>query len=314
MQQIMVVANDLVRRFGNTVAVDTVSFSIGSGEIVGLLGHNGAGKSTIMKLLTGFLEPDFGQIAIAGTNIADDNFTTKKIVGYLPENLPLYPDMTILDYLVFVSTVRGVAKTDRRQAVRRSIEACNLTDHAFNPIDTLSRGYRQRVGVAQAILHNPSILILDEPTNGLDPDQTQAMRDLIRTLATEATVILSTHIMQEVEALCDRALIMRDGKLALDENIDELKNSKRLRLQTTASRQQLHNTIGNVVRITKAHEQHSFWLEFNRPLTPALAADINHKLVQATIPVQALYPEQRSLEQVFRQVNAGATLNASNVS
>lgn len=311
MQQTTVVANDLVRRFGSTVAVDIVSFSIGGGEIVGLLGHNGAGKSTIMKLLTGFLEPDFGQVVIAGANIADDDFATKKIVGYLPENLPLYLDMTILDYLEFVATVRGIAKTDYRQAVRRSIEACSLTDHAFNPIGTLSRGYRQRVGVAQAILHNPSILILDEPTNGLDPEQTQAMRDLIRKLAAEATVILSTHIMQEVEALCDRVLIMRDGKLALDENMGELKNSKRLRLQTTASRRQLQNTLGHAAHITRGDEQHSLWLEFNELLTPALAAEINRKLVQADIPVQALHPEQRNLEQVFRQVNAGTKLHAS---
>lgn len=305
----MILAENLVRRFGDTVAVNSVGFSIEKGEIVGLLGHNGAGKSTVMKLLTGFLEPDFGSISVAGKYIAENPLITKQIIGYLPENLPLYPDMTVLDYLKFTAAVRGIEKRARAETIRSAIQACALEDRVIQPINTLSRGYRQRVGVAQAILHKPDILILDEPTNGLDPDQTLAMRNLIRELAGRATVILSTHIMQEVDAVCDRVLILRDGKLALDDNMTNLKSSQRLHLSTSASRQKIQSVLGNLVRITRGADQQSFWLEFGGGLTSELSAEANRKLVGSDIPVWALHPEKRDLEQVFRQISSGGSIN-----
>ena len=191
----MIEARELTRRFGDNVAADSVSFAIGPGEIVGLLGHNGAGKTTIMKLLTGFLEPSSGSAEIDGRDVTEHAAEVRRKVGYLPETVPLYSDMTVVDYLEFVATVRGVPPSERVSAVRRAVDATGLREHALAVIDTLSRGFKQRVGVAQAILHAPRFLILDEPTSGLDPAQTQEMRDLIRRLAESATVILSTHIM-----------------------------------------------------------------------------------------------------------------------
>lgn len=305
----MIIADNLVRCFGSTVAVDSVSFTIGSGEIVGLLGHNGAGKSTVMRLLTGFLEPDAGSISIHDAQVAENPQQAQSMLGYLPENLPLYPDMTVIDYLEFTASIRNVPNTDRRAAIRYAIAATDLGSHAFHTISTLSRGYRQRVGVAQAILHRPDILILDEPTNGLDPDQTQAMRTLIRDLAQTTTVILSTHIMQEVDALCDRVLILRNGKLAMDKEIAELHNSRRLHLGAKASRQQLKNTLGHLGQVINGSEQNTAWLECTKPIDAELVAETARLLVQADIPVYALHPERRDLEQVFRQINAGQKLH-----
>ena len=214
----MIDAEELTRRYGETLAVDSVSFSIGGGEIVGLLGHNGAGKTTIMKMLTGYLEPSAGRVRVDGYDVADEPEAVQQRLGYLPENCPVYPEMTVVEYLDYVSGLRGVA--DSAAAIREVLAATDLTGRAFDPIGTLSRGYQQRVGVAQAIVHKPQLLILDEPTNGLDPSQTQQMRNLILRLAENATVILSTHIMQEVDAVCDRVMILRAGKLALGRTAD----------------------------------------------------------------------------------------------
>lgn len=304
----MIIADNLVRCFGSTVAVDSVSFSIGSGEIVGLLGHNGAGKSTVMRLLTGFLEPDAGSISIRDVQIAENPRQVQSMLGYLPENLPLYPDMTVIDYLEFTASIRNVPKTARSAAIRYAIAATDLGSHALHTISTLSRGYRQRVGVAQAILHRPNILILDEPTNGLDPDQTQAMRALIRDLAQTTTVILSTHIMQEVDALCDRVLILRNGRLAMDKEIAELHSSRRLHLGAKASRRQLKETLGHLGQVINGADQNTAWLECAKPIDTEIVAEVAKLLVQANIPVYALHPERRDLEQVFRQISAGQKL------
>lgn len=304
----MITVKNLVRCFGSTTAVDDVNFTIGRGEIVGLLGHNGAGKSTAMKLLTGYLEPDSGTISVDGLDVTKETRQVQAKIGYLPENLPIYPDMTLIDYLEFAADIRGLEPAKRRTAIRRTVDATGLSERALDPINTLSRGYRQRVGVAQAILHKPDILILDEPTNGLDPDQTLAMRELIRDLAGHATIILSTHIMQEVDALCDRVLIMRGGKVALDEQIAELRNSKRLHIGTNASLTQIQKVIGHLGRLTRGTEENSVWLESKDLLTTELSAEITKTLVQADIEMHALHPERRDLEQVFRQISAGKNL------
>ena len=234
----MIDAEGLTRRYGETLAVNDVSFTIGKGEIVGLLGHNGAGKTTIMKMLTGYLEPSAGQRArsMAWTWSRDAQAIQRRL-GYLPENCPVYPEMTVVGYLDYVAGLRGV--DNRPLALREVLAATELTDRALDAIGTLSRGYQQRVGVAQAIVHKPALLILDEPTNGLDPSQTQHMRELIVRLARQATVILSTHIMQEVDAVCDRVMILRAGELALDERLSALKESARVTLATDASLEQI---------------------------------------------------------------------------
>ena len=226
----MIEADHLTRRYGDFIAVEDVSFRIEPGEIVGLLGHNGAGKTTIMKMLTGALEPSSGAVRVNGKALERSPQAVQRQLGYLPETVPLYPELAVVDYLAYVAQLRQV--DDLAGAVARAVVATGLGDKALDPIATLSRGYKQRVGVAQAILHRPLFLILDEPTNGLDPGQTQHMRELVRNLAESATVILSTHIMQEVGAVCDRVLMLRDGRLALDERLDDLQATSRLNLRT----------------------------------------------------------------------------------
>ena len=229
----MLEAKSLVRSYGDFKAVDDVSFTIGDGQIVGLLGHNGAGKTTIMKMLSGYLEPDKGGVLFDGLSITEDLTSFQYQLGYLPESLPVYHDMVVADYLDYAADLKGLDPSDKRSEIKRVVQETGIQEKILAPISTLSRGYKQRVGVAQAILGNPKLLILDEPTNGLDPSQTEQMRTLIRQIAQRATVILSTHIMQEVEALCQRVLILKSGRLALDTDLLELRQSNRLEVSTT---------------------------------------------------------------------------------
>ena len=306
----MIEAENLTRRFGDNVAVDAVSFQIGHGEIVGLLGHNGAGKTTVMKILTGYLEPSDGSAAIDGQDVTEHSSQVQRKIGYLPESVPLYLDMEVLDYLAFAATVRGVSEADRPGAIRRAVEATGLADRALDVIGTLSRGYRQRVGVAQAIVHEPRFLILDEPTSGLDPAQTEGMRNLIRQLAEDATVILSTHIMQEVDAVCDRVMILRAGRLALDRKLSDLQRSQRLLIGTKASRDAVQAAIGNRARVVGGTYDRAAFVAFDEPLTEGASADVAKCLVESGIAFHALHAEQRDLESVFREVSAGGEIDA----
>lgn len=294
----MIEADRLTRRYGEFTAVDDVSFRIEPGEIVGLLGHNGAGKTTIMKMLTGALEPSSGVVRVDGTALETAPGSVQRQLGYLPESVPLYPELTVVDYLAYVAQVRRLE--DAQAAVTRAIEATDLAEKAMDTIGTLSRGYKQRLGVAQAILHEPLFLILDEPTNGLDPGQTQHMRQLVCDLAASATVILSTHIMQEVGAVCDRVLILRDGRLALDERLDDLQSTSRLTLRTDPGAK-----IGELDDGAPASLGDGRWL-VNVEGDLAEAADrIARQLVERNVPIYELSPEQRDLETVFREVSEG---------
>ena len=294
----MIEADRLTRRYGDFTAVDDVSFRIEPGEIVGLLGHNGAGKTTIMKMLTGALEPSSGAVWVDGAALENAPEAVQRQLGYLPEVVPLYPELAVVDYLAYVAQLRRV--DDARGAVARAVAATDLADKALEPIGTLSRGYKQRVGVAQAILHRPSFLILDEPTNGLDPGQTQHMRQLVRNIAATATVILSTHIMQEVGAVCDRVLMLRDGRLALDERLDDLQTTSRLNLRTDPGAD-----IGNLADGSASALGEGRWL-VNATGDLAQAAErLARELVERNIPIYELSPEQRDLETVFREVSEG---------
>ena len=297
----MIEAEGLTRRYGDTLAVNAVTFSVGRGEIVGLLGHNGAGKTTIMKMLTGYLEPSAGQARVDGIDVAESPEQVQQRLGYLPENCPVYPEMTVVDYLDFVAGLRSVA--DRGPAVRAVLDAADLTHRAFDAIGTLSRGYQQRVGVAQAIIHEPQLLILDEPTNGLDPSQTQHMRELIRRLAEQATVILSTHIMQEVDAICDRVMILRGGELAVDERLDALKESARVTLATDARQADVAAAVGDFAKVTSDGEGYA--VDFDDPPDAEHTAALAERLVAGGIAIHGLAAEKRDLETVFRQVNEG---------
>lgn len=296
----MIEARNLTRLYGEFAAVDDVSFSIEPGEVVGLLGHNGAGKTTIMKMLTGFLEPSSGTIEVDGVDVFGDPLTAQAQMGYLPENLPLYPELTVAEYLAYAAELRGL---DARSYVPAAVAATQLEEKVLDPIQNLSRGYKQRVGVAQAILHKPKFLILDEPSNGLDPNQIQQMRKLIRRLAENATVILSTHIMQEVNAVCDRVLILRAGRLVVDERLDALQRTAGLVL-TTAAGGDVATVLSNLDVVTSAaliDEQH--WEIILTGEVDEAVAVIARALVAADLPIYGLTPQVRDLEAIFKEVS-----------
>jgi ABC-2 type transport system ATP-binding protein len=308
----MIEVRDLSRRYGSLQAVSGVSFDIGHGEIVGLLGHNGAGKTTIMKMLTGYLEPSSGTIRIDSLALAEHRREVQRRVGYLPENCPLYPEMTVLDSLEYQSVLHGLPLAERPAAIRRAVERTALEAKASAQVATLSRGYRQRLGVALAILHAPKILILDEPTNGLDPTQIHHMRELIQELARDATVIVSTHILQEVEAVCRRVLIMKGGRLALDSDLNALGRSPRLLVtlnrQATEAEPMLRHLPGvdAVTLLDSDGECHRFALTVAdaQGAAPCIARAVSAK----GWDLCALESERHDLEALFRAVNDSAAL------
>jgi len=219
----MINLQNLVKDYGSLRAVDHINFEIKEGEILGFLGPNGAGKSTTLKVITCFLAPTEGNIYVEDFNVLKDSTKIRKMIGYLPEHNPLYTDMTVYDYLQFVARVREI--DDFKTRLKQVIDRCGLHGVISKPIHTLSKGYKQRVGLAQAIIHDPKILILDEPTSGLDPNQIAEIRDLIKELGKEKTLIISTHILQEVQAVCDRIVIINKGKIVADGPTEELKSN-----------------------------------------------------------------------------------------
>lgn len=238
----MLEVHALSRRYDDYVAVKPLSFTIQSGEIVGLLGHNGAGKTTLMKMLSGYLEPHSGSVRLEQTDLATAPKLLQRQLGYLPENLPVYQEMLVADYLDYAADLKGLQGAAKATEINRVLKATDISSKALQKISTLSRGYKQRVGVAQALLGRPRLLILDEPTNGLDPSQTLQMRQLIKDIAQDATVILSTHIMQEVTALCDRVLLLKQGELVLDAKLSEL-TGQQLRLHCSLSDSSLQQLL-----------------------------------------------------------------------
>ena len=218
----MIEVQNITKRYGSMEAVKDISFSVGKEQVLGFLGPNGAGKTTIMKILTGFHFPSEGTAKIDGFSVCDDQVEVKKRTGYLPENVPLYNDMTVEEYLSFIAAARLIPKNRQKTAREKCIAACGLKEVRFQMVETLSKGYKQRVGLAQAIIHDPPILILDEPTSGLDPNQIIEIRSLIKELGKSKTVILSTHILQEVEAVCSHVLILNEGRIAAQGTPEEI--------------------------------------------------------------------------------------------
>ena len=218
----MIEVKGLVKTYGQKRAVDGVSFTVRRGDILGFLGPNGAGKSTTMKMITGFLRPDAGRAEVDGIDVAADPVAVKRKLGYLPENSPVYPEMTVAEFLGFIAEVRGFRGADRSGRVDRAIALTHLEPVRRQSLETLSKGYKQRVGFAQALLHDPGTLVLDEPTDGLDPNQKNEVRTLIKNMAAEKAVILSTHILEEVEAICNRVIIISLGRVVADETPAQL--------------------------------------------------------------------------------------------
>jgi len=215
-EQALIEINQLDKRFGPIHAVRGISFSLQKGEVLGFLGPNGAGKSTTMKMVTGFLEPSAGTVKVCGFNIAENPIAAKKRIGYLPEGAPLYGEMTVLSFLNFIADIRDLKGADRDRRINEVIDKINLETVRHQTLETLSKGYKRRVGVAQALLHDPEILIMDEPTDGLDPNQKHEVRTLIQEMSREKAIIISTHILEEVDAVCTRAIIIASGELLFD--------------------------------------------------------------------------------------------------
>jgi len=312
----MIAVQNLSRQYGKFTAVDAVSFDIAGGEVVGLLGHNGAGKSTIMRMLSGYLEPSSGSIRVGDVTLENDPDDVQQSLGYLPENLPVYPEMMVADYLDYAATLKGIHSSKRSAAVREAIIATDLGTRALDTIGTLSRGLKQRVGVAQAILGSPKLLILDEPTNGLDPGQTEGMRQLIRQIANRATVILSTHIMQEVEAVCDRVLVLNNGKLILNGLLADLKASDNMLLRTCDSVAELPGYLARLPQVstaskTQCDDTHCDYLITLRPGTDhdTAANNICQTVVSAGARLYSLQPVVHDLDSVFRQATGLTDIN-----
>jgi ABC-2 type transport system ATP-binding protein len=313
----------LVKTFGPLRAVDDLSFQVKRGEIVGLLGPNGAGKSTTMKVLTTYLSADGGTATIAGISIDTNPVEVRKHIGYLPENAPLYTEMRVREYLQFIASVRGLG-AKAKERVSWAVEACGLEPKYMAPIGTLSHGYRQRVGLAQAVLHDPDLLILDEPTSGLDPIQLIEIRKLIMQIGRTKTVFFSTHVMQEVEAVCNRALIINRGKLAADGAPSALKAQlgpeqkviARLRGLTVTEAEGVFHANEAIASASVAQLPNGAWLECklrmrgNDPGAAATASENLYKLCcEKKWEIQELRIESLSLEDAFLKATGHETLS-----
>ncbi len=303
----MIKVQNLSRYYNDFLAVDDVSFEIGEGEIVGLLGHNGAGKTTIMKMLTTLLEPSSGVITIDNIDISKDPLAVKKLLGFLPENCPTYQELTVIEYLSFMGELKGLKDKQLDQSLKEVIKKTSIEKHILSPINTLSKGFRQRVGLAQAILGNPKILILDEPTNGLDPEQIHETRKLIKELSKTTTIILSTHILQEVEAVCNRVLIMSNGKLVKDESLSSLKKVDSIILRTRYDEKffkELAKTIAIKKEILVLDENDNFFKcqVFTPNTTDSDLGKIVNLLESMHLPIFEIYLKENSLDTIFKEV------------
>ncbi|MGA8280445.1 MAG: ATP-binding cassette domain-containing protein [Desulfobacterales bacterium] len=307
----MIHVENLTKNYGDIAAVDQINFEIQKGEILGLLGPNGAGKTTTLRMLTGFLRPSTGTIRVKELDIDRHPIEIKKIMGYLPESAPLYHDMLVFDYLNYVADIREIPPDRKFARIRELGDLCGLNPVMHMPIAELSKGFRQRVGLAHAMMSDPEILILDEPTSGLDPNQIVEIRDIIKHIGKQKTVVLSTHILSEAEATCDRVVIISRGKIVADGDIDKLKQSAggtsliHLTLQqadSDAVRQKLSATAGvqGVVRLEAVNSQLKVTLSV--PSTRDLRGEIYRTVKQTDWELLEFYQESRTLETVFREL------------
>jgi ABC-2 type transport system ATP-binding protein len=323
----MIKVEGLTKRYARTVAVDDISFEVQKGQIVGFLGPNGAGKTTTMRVLTCFLPPTSGTANVAGFDVLDKPIEVKKRIGYLPETPPLYPEMEVEEYLAFVGRLKGLSGVDLARRINEVSERCAITDVSKKLIGKLSKGYRQRVGLAQATIHNPDVLILDEPTAGLDPNQIIHTRELIKGLAGDHTIILSTHILPEVEATCEQVIIINKGKLVATDSVANL--TRRLRgsetvlveveardgmpLDTSAVQQRLEQVAG-VSRVMFRQERDGR-RTFDVESLPgrSVRADLARAVVETGWNLTELHAVGLSLEEIFLQLTGSNQAQAQGV-
>lgn len=311
----MIRVENLTKQFGEFTAVNQLSFTVAPGEVLGFLGPNGAGKSTTMKMLTGFLEPSAGQITIENINVLDKPQEAQALIGYLPEGAPAYGEMTVTAFLGFIADVRGFSGAEKQQRINTVVEQVQLQSVVSKRIETLSKGFTRRVGLAQALLHDPKVLILDEPTDGLDPNQKHQVRELIKGLAKDKIVIISTHILEEVSAVCSRAVIIADGKMLLDGKPHELEaqskyhNAIKVELETEqADAKESLAALAGIASVEEMVPQRSFMLF---PVEGEMQLrDLVRLLDEKQWPVENLHVEKGRLDDVFRQVTLDAKANA----
>ena len=306
----MIEVQHLTKRYGKVTAVDDVSFRVERGEILGFLGPNGAGKTTTMRILTGYMPASEGRATVAGYDVFDQPIEAKRRTGYLPETPPLYPEMTVREYLDFVARIKGVPAAERKARVDAAMERTRIADVATRHCGKLSKGYRQRVGLAQAILHNPEVLILDEPTAGLDPKQIIETRGLIRGLAGDHTIVLSTHILPEVSQTCQRVVIINKGRVVAVDTPDNLtarlKGAETMYIQVEAPGADVAKTLAGVpgvTRITQAdHRPESGAFEVESERGRDVRRDLAREVVMRGWGLLELRPMRMSLEEIFLQV------------
>ena len=303
-QVVSISVKNVTKKYGNQNALDNISFEISKGEIVGFLGPNGAGKSTSMKIITCFIPQTHGKVKVCGLDVNDEPIKVKRKVGYLPEHNPLYLDMYVKEYLLFLARLHKVKK--KKERVAEMIKSVGLEMEQHKKIGALSKGYRQRVGLAQAMLHNPEVLILDEPTSGLDPNQLVEIRELIKTFGKDKTILLSTHIMQEVEAICDRIIIINDGRIVADEKASEIKSKVvkkqvvKVEFDTSISKSKLTSISG----VTSAKEvSNKIWI-LESKTDKDIRKEISKFAQTNNILVLTMQKEDESLENVFKELTS----------
>lgn len=303
----MIEVRDLTKKYGEKTAVDRISFEVGKGEIVGFLGPNGAGKSTTMRILSGFLSATEGTVSIAGYDVFKDSLNARRALGYMPESVPLYTDMRVKEYLQFRAALKGLAGMELRKRVGEVMDRCGLKDVRRMLIGNLSKGYRQRVGLADALVHDPQLLILDEPTNGFDPNQIRQVREFIKELGQKHTILLSTHILSEVEMTCGRVIIIDEGRIKAMDTPQGLASKARAALLITVEIkgpperiQKELRAMENVKRV-EAVSKHEDWTVYE--LRMGAHADIRDRIYQLSVqqnwPLRELRKQEASLEDVF---------------
>lgn len=310
----MIEVTNLTKRFGHVTAIEDISFSVGAGEILGFLGPNGAGKSTTMKMITGFLAPTGGSIVVEGHAIGTATIAAQRQIGYLPEGAPCYEDMNPAQFLDFIAEIRGFTGDEKRVRAEAVIRTMGLASVLGQKIETLSKGFKRRVGLAQALIHDPKILILDEPTDGLDPNQKHQVREMIRGLSKEKIVIISTHILEEVTAVCTRAIIIADGRIVSDCTPSELeaqsKYHQAVTVHLTSDQQDLQDVRAALlgvdgvrdVAIDDAGDTLTVFPEGHA----AIFGAVNQLIGEKALDVDAVYMERGRLDEVFRSVTEGA--------
>ncbi len=298
----MIRVENLTKYYGKRLAVDNISFKVKKGEIVGLLGPNAAGKTTTMRILTGFLAPTLGDVRVAGYDMLTNSLEARRHIGYLPELIPLYTDMTVRAYLDFLARLRGVAPDKLKSRINDVIETCHLEEYADVFTGKLSKGFRQRVGVAQAIIHEPDVLILDEPTIGIDPIQVTMTRQLIRELGKEHTVILSTHILPEVSTICERVIIIHEGRIVAEDRIENLSSllagSKRIHLEIEGPAEEIAECLRRVRGVTRVsyHDPH-YTVEY--PASLDLRGKLTEAIARGGFTLLTLETVTMNLEDIF---------------